>query len=574
MAKLALKILFLFVLLILFSIQGSTSLEQTNQIQPNQRQIKKEELSRNLKLNPDFGKIPLYFIPNQGQVDEKALFYAKASRYTLWLTKEGLVFDSTRRTKKESTHSKRLSPEDINNHEDVKYDRDVSRLVFLNAKGSPEVIPVDDTEHNVNYFIGNDKSKWRTNIQTSQTVLYKELYPNIDLKVYGIERQIEYDFVVKPGGEVSDISFEYKDVKKTRIDKEDNLVIETRFGELKHAEPVSYQVIERRRIEVEAEFREIGERTYKFSVEEYNRDYDLIIDPLVLVYSTYLGGSSYEWGHDIAVDSEGAAYITGRTHSTDFPTQNAYQGTKKPVYQDAFVTKFSTDGTSLVYSTYLGGSDDDDGYGIAVDDDGAAYITGGTKSTDFPAKNAYQGAKAGATSAYIAKCFFPYSLTISAGSGGTTNPAPGIYFYDKKTEVTVRAIPNTHYRFACWSGDISGTDNPITITVDTNISITASFSRFIYSPLNFIGQKVFNRSLSQAEYINFFSWQSNPNNVDIVKYRIYLIEGESKSLLVELNANTFQYWHRRVEKDKQYTYAICAVNDESREGDPALITVQ
>jgi len=204
MAKPILKISFLFVLLIVLSIQGTTSLEQTNQIHPNQPKIKNEELSRNLNLNPDFAKIPLYFIPNEGQVDEGALFYAKASRYTLWLTKEGLVFDSTRRIKEESTNAKRLSPGDINNLEDVKYDRDVSRLIFVNANRNPEIIHEDVTEHKVNYFIGKDKSKWRTNIQTSRAVLYKELYPNIDLKVYGIEKQIEYDFVVRPGGQVSD----------------------------------------------------------------------------------------------------------------------------------------------------------------------------------------------------------------------------------------------------------------------------------------------------------------------------------------------------------------------------------
>lgn len=106
------------------------------------------------------------------------------------------------------------------------------------------------------------------------------------------------------------------------------------------------------------------------------------------------------------------------------------------------------------------------------------------------------------------------------------------------------------------------------------MSITANFIRIIYPPINFAGQKVLNRSLSQAEYINVFSWQSNPNNVNIVKYRIYQVDGESMSLLVELNANTFHYWHRRVEEHKLYTYIICAVNNEDREGDLTYITVQ
>ena len=306
MFKPILRVFVLLVLSILLSIQGSTNLTPENQAQ-----LRNQELYQNLDLSPDFGKIPLYFVPNRGQVDETALFYAKTSRYTLWLTKEGLVFDSTRRIKKESPETKRLSPREENNPEDFKYDRDVSRLVFVNANRSPEIIPIDRTEHKVNYLIGNDKSEWRTNIQTSREVLYKELYPNIDLKVYGIERQIEYDFVVKSGGEVSDISFEYKYVEKTKIAKEGNLVIKTKFGELEHAKPVCYQVIEGERVEIQAEFMKIGDNNYGFKVKGYNRNYELIIDPLVLIYSTYLGGSDWERGNGIAVDSEGAAYVTG-----------------------------------------------------------------------------------------------------------------------------------------------------------------------------------------------------------------------------------------------------------------------
>jgi len=168
-----------------------------------------------------------------------------------------------------------------------------------------------------------------------------------------------------------------------------------------------------------------------------------------------------------------------------------------------------------------------------------------------------------------------YDLTIASGIGGTTNPSPGTYTYDKGTKVAIEATPDIYYIFNGWSGDISGKTNPITITMDSNKSITANF-RLIYPPSNFTGQKVLNRSLSQAEYINALTWQANPNNEDIniVKYRIYQIEDDSQSLLIELGADQFEYWHRRVEKDKQYTYAIVAVNNEDREGKPAYITIQ
>lgn len=165
------------------------------------------------------------------------------------------------------------------------------------------------------------------------------------------------------------------------------------------------------------------------------------------------------------------------------------------------------------------------------------------------------------------------TLTVLSSSGGSTDPAPGEHTYPQGTEVTVTALPDNHFRFSHWGGDVSGTKNPIKIIMDSDKSITANFLRIIYPPLDFSGQKVLNRSLSQAEYIDVLTWQANPDNVDIVKYRIYQVENENKNLLVELNANTFGYWHRRVEKDKQYTYTICAVNNEGTEGAHSQVTV-
>ncbi|MGD8540217.1 MAG: SBBP repeat-containing protein [Candidatus Aminicenantes bacterium] len=364
----------------------------------------------------------MYFIPNEGQVDERALFYAKASKYTLWLTKEGLLFDSTRRIKKEGAEPKRLSPGDKNDPEDLVYDRDVSRLTFINTNSNPELISEEDTEHKANYFIGKYKSKWQTNIQTSSVVLYKELYPNIDLKIYGMEKQIEYDFVVRPGGEVTEICFEYGDVKKTKIDKEGNLVITTEFGELEHSKPVCSQVIEEEKVLIESEFRKIEDNTYGFNIEEYNKDYDLIIDPVVLIYSTYLGGSDNDEAYGIAVDSEGAAYVIGRSSSLDFPTKNPIQGTLVG-YDDAFIAKLNSSGNALVYSTYLGGSDNDEAYGIAVDSEGAAYVTGCTRSENFPTKNPIQGSFGGGREdAFIAKLNSSgNALVYSTYLGGSDN---------------------------------------------------------------------------------------------------------------------------------------------------------
>jgi hypothetical protein len=376
--------------------------------------------SASVKVDVNFGKIPLYFITNKGQVNKKARFYAKASRYTLWLTKEGLVFDSVKKThpappghpsqERHTPSALRGHPSQEGNNGEIH--RDVSRLIFLNANKNAEMVPVEETKLRVNYFKGNDKSKWHCNIPTSGAVLYKNLYKNIDLKIYGIEKQIEYDWIVKPGGNPGDIRFQYKNIKGTRLDDEGNLLVKTDFGELMHKKPVSYQPVPvgagsqtcpQQRKNVNVTFKKISGNTYGFEVEEYDKNYELIIDPVVLAYSTYLGGSSFEWGYDIAVDIIDHVYVTGETYSTDFPIHGQYQGEPGDSNYDAYVFRLDTlqsGESSLTYSTYLGGGNDDRGYSIAVNDCCTAYVTGRTDSTDFPTRNQYQGYQ-GSTDAFV-----------------------------------------------------------------------------------------------------------------------------------------------------------------------------
>ncbi|MCP5106152.1 MAG: hypothetical protein GY950_22390, partial [bacterium] len=144
---------------------------------------------------------PLYFIPNQGQVHETAAFYAKTPGYTLWMTKEGLTFDSI---KAQAAQERK---------------RDVSQFLFLGANKNPEIVPMEPASYTVNYLKGSNPSQWKTGIPTSKAVLYKALYKNIDLKVYGVTKAIEYDWLVKPGGDPGEIHFQYKNVKETHIDE-------------------------------------------------------------------------------------------------------------------------------------------------------------------------------------------------------------------------------------------------------------------------------------------------------------------------------------------------------------------
>ncbi|MCP4146619.1 MAG: hypothetical protein GY757_02615 [bacterium] len=353
-------------------------------------------------VNPSiqFGTMPLYFVCNKGQENAEAKYYAKASGYTLWLTTEGLVFDSFR---KNGTDEKPL------------LQREVSRLMFDGANKKPQIIPVDIARAKVNIFKGRDKSKWLGNIPTSKGVLYKNLYTHIDLKVYGIEKKIEYDWVVKKGGDPSVITFHYDYVKGSRIDKEGNLLITTRFGDLVHKRPVSFQEIDNKKVPVDVTFKHIKGNTYGFNVPQYNRDYPLIIDPVVMAYSTCLGGDADDWGQHIAVSADGLTYATGTTLSAAYPVVDEYMAEPGDGDDDVVISIVDTTQSgndSLLYSTYLGGDGMDRGQCIDVDSNGMVHVAGYTESDNFPLLNEYQGVFTESETVVVSK------LDPTAGAAG------------------------------------------------------------------------------------------------------------------------------------------------------------
>jgi hypothetical protein len=389
---------FSFLLIILFGLVFILFSVQDTPVS-NHGDLKKNPFSGNIQRpnltkNRDFGNAPIYFVQNQGQVNERVRFYAKTPRCTLWITREGLMFAGI---------------------------RNVAGLIFQNANKNPEIIPLEITRYKVNYF-KSIKSDWKTNIPTSKAVLYKNIYKGIDFKVYGVENQVEYDWLVKPGCDPSQIKFSFTNDGNKKIDKQGNLVIYTEFGELIHKKPEAYQhsapnVMKK----VEVRFKKIKRNVFTFDIENYDRNSELVIDPVVLVYSTYLGGTDFDQGFGIFVDSQGFAYVVGSTSSPDFPTVVPYQDVSHS-NSDVFVTKFSPDGQRLVYSTYLGGQGNDYGFGIVVDASGFIVVTGITGSDDFPTKNAYQGSLRGWGDVFVAK-FSPdgSSLIYSTYLGGSNH---------------------------------------------------------------------------------------------------------------------------------------------------------
>ncbi len=407
---------------------GSTDIQSTN------NQCLDEYMKA--RVQDIYGKLPLYFIQNDGQVDEGVKFYERGGGHSLYFTKRGVYLSLVRMQRSEDSNKetkgsghmsgRRRLPTAIaqNTIPDSRQqelaptmkESAMVKLLPLGANKNPEVFAKGLLEGKVNYFIGNDPARWKTNIPTYQSVVYKEMYKGIDIKFYGNNQQLEYDIIVKPGANPSHVKFSYEGITGLRVTEHGELEVSLKDGKLIQKKPYVYQEIDGKRIEIEGKFRvksaESGVHNpkskvqnpkfmYGFQVAKYDRSQPLIIDP-TLAYSTYLGGSNIDVGYGIAVDTDGNAYVTGYTYSTNFPTKNAIQGSNAG-YIDVFITKLNAAGSALVYSTYLGGSDLDTGLGIAVDTARNAYVTGWTNSANFPTAHAIQGSFAGGYDAFITK---------------------------------------------------------------------------------------------------------------------------------------------------------------------------
>jgi uncharacterized protein (TIGR03437 family) len=240
-----------------------------------------------------------------------------------------------------------------------------------------------------NYFIGNDPGKWRTDVPNYSRVRYRGVYPGVDLIYYGQQGRLEYDFIVAPQTDPKQIQFNLTDAKEIQIDPRGDLVFVAGETTLRLLKPMIYQVIDDQRREISGGYRIDGESRIGFEIGNYDSNKALIIDPIV-EYSTYFGGSGFDIGYAIAIDSQNNIYITGQTASSNFPLRNPYDSSLEGA-NDAFVVKLNAFGSAIMFSTYIGGRNPGDrGWGIAVDRGGNTYITGETNSLNFPVVNAAQ----------------------------------------------------------------------------------------------------------------------------------------------------------------------------------------
>jgi hypothetical protein len=379
----------------------------------------------------NYGKLPLSFEPNRGQAGAGTLYLARGNGYLLSLEPSGSRIMLRHKDKSAEISSK-----------------------LLGSSKSSRLEALDPLPGHSSYFRGQDHAKWVTGVPNFARVRAAGIYPGIDLIYYGNQNRLEYDFVVAAGADPSAIRLRFDGVRSLRTDAEGNLILSTPAGDLIQQRPDIYQTLEGMRQPVAGRFVIHGRRTVTFELASYDRSRSLVIDP-VLVYSSFLGngyqdegnalaadaagnlylvgdtfsvtygdsdvlirkiapdgstflysadmgGSDNDYGTGVAVDSTGSVYVCGYSASTDFPLSDTPFQDGNAGNNNAIVLRLDPTGSTLIFSTYIGGSYDDRANALALDSQGNVYVTGGAISVDFPTSaGAYQAALKGGIDCFV-----------------------------------------------------------------------------------------------------------------------------------------------------------------------------
>jgi uncharacterized repeat protein (TIGR01451 family) len=390
---------------------------------------------------PPVARLPLTFVANDGQAHPAVRFQAQALGGTVFFTASEVVFALPRAAAAaEPGHARRLSVAGARGAAEV-VPLSVVRLRFVDAKERPDIVPAHPRRGVVHFLRGSDPFRWRTRVPTYGAVVYRDLYPGIDLRYEGEGGRLKATYLVAPGSDPSRIRWRYHGVDSARVDGEGDLLLalarpagkETAPAVvIREDEPVAWQDDADGRRPVAVRYRLDADGSVGFELPAgHDASRPLVLDP-TLTYSTFLGGGGEDVGYAVAADATGT-YVTGYTLSLDFPTQGPVDpgcgtdGTCDFGYHDVFVARLdpaAAGAGSLLYSTYLGGSDSDYGLRIAADATGAAYVTGIARAGFPTTTNAYQRTHTGAPAAdaFLAKLSpdgadLLYS-TYLGGSGG------------------------------------------------------------------------------------------------------------------------------------------------------------
>lgn len=402
-------------------------------------------VSSTLFANAEAGKLLLttnsqnYFVENKGQWDQEVKYLVQMPDMNAWITDNGVVYDYYQIVSNYSEEDLLEIPESkkekykeknsfVNGH--------IVRTLFQKNNSSQQFSGDIKQESYFNYFLGKDESKWASNVRLYKGATVKELYNGIDIKYYFDKGSLRYDYIVKPGADISQISIALVGVENFSVNQAGELEIQTSLGLVRHQDIYAYQKNSAGgEQKVQTSFKQTNKGTISFVIENYDKNKELIIDPLV--FSTFLGGGSLDLGESIKLDGNKNIFISGYTASSSFPTTSgAYQEDISTIH-DVFVSKLNADGTALIYSTFLGGNDNEKTLNtLVLDQNGNPIIAGITGSNDFPTTtNAFQPNYAFNDDAFVTKLNEDgTSLVFSTYFGGSN--------YDEPTSLAIDNLGN------------------------------------------------------------------------------------------------------------------------------------
>lgn len=344
----------------------------------------------------------LAFVENKGQWNEKVQFRAKIPDGQLYMEKDRLTYVFHSANDMARMHYLRHhTTADSDIPRDYVMDMHAFQVHFVDSK-LEQIASFSPTSDYENYYLGNDPKKWASDVRKYGELVYQDLYAGIDLHFYHHQGHMKYDFKVQPGEDPSRILLQYDAVDDLFINK-GVLNIHTSVNEILEQQPYAYQVIKGKERPVKCRFHVEG-NTVSFAFPRgYNKKYELIIDP-ILVFSSYSGSTADNWGYTATYDDDGNLYAGGIAFGTGYPTSlGAYQiiyggGNVNQVgTADISISKFSSDGTALIYSTYLGGGSNESPHSLIVNHNNELLVLGTTSSIDFPTANAYDNSFNGGT---------------------------------------------------------------------------------------------------------------------------------------------------------------------------------
>lgn len=372
-------------------------------------------------------RFPLTFEANEGQWPPDVRFAARGTSGVVVLNADGAAFLR---------------------------DSAALRMSFAGTMSRPRIQGVKPVPQLSNYFVGSDPSAWRKGVRAYSQVLYNEVYPGIDAVFHSGETgELEYDFIVRPGSDPRSIRLRFDGAPSVKANPSGELMLRTADHTIRMKAPAIYQMRGETRTAITGRYRILENRVVGFIVDDYDRSRDLIIDPVVLGYSTFLGGTDSESATGLAVDDDRNTYIVGTTMSANFPIKRAVRGTIAGG-RDVFVAKLNPAGDQILFSTFIGGSADEGARPtIALDRRGDIYIAGSTASTDFPVTERAPQPQfgGGASDAFTAKLSTDGSRLLfstylggeaaDSANGVATDPAGDIYLSGSTFSARFPATP-------------------------------------------------------------------------------------------------------------------------------------